>query len=80
MLFKLIIFLVVLALIYRWLGGKLPFIDRASSPKADHDFGDIQTTSACAQCGVYVTESDAIIHQGKAYCSAECLTQAKKGA
>jgi hypothetical protein len=76
MLLKLIIFAIVAALIYRFVGGKLPFIDRSSS-KEEHDFGKIETTSACANCGIYMTEEDAIIYQRKAYCSNTCLEEAK---
>ena len=78
MLLKLIIFAVVAAVIYRFVGGKLPFIDK-SDKKEEHDFGKIETTSECANCGVYMTEVDAIIYQRKAYCSQECLQKAKKG-
>jgi len=77
MLLKLILFAVVAAVIYRFVGGKLPFIDKPSS-KEEHDFGKIETTSECANCGVYMTEADAIIYQRRAYCSNECLEQAKK--
>ncbi len=81
MIFKLIIFLVVIALIYRWFGGKLPFIDpkpSSTNKEEDHDFGKIESTSACATCGVYITEADAIIYQRKAYCSQECLQKAQQ--
>ena len=78
MLLKLIIFAVVAGVIYRFVGGKIPFIDKKTSPKEEHDFGKIEATSECANCGVYMTEEDAIIYQRRAYCSNECLEQAKK--
>jgi uncharacterized protein len=31
----------------------------------------------CASCGVYVEVSEAILSNGKYYCSRECLTKAK---
>jgi len=77
-LFKLIVFALVAAVIYRWMGGKLPFIDRSPAPKKTKKVDQIETASACATCGVYVTESDAIIYQRKVYCSQACLNAAKK--
>ena len=79
MLLKLLIFAVVAAVIYRFVGGKLPFIDKKpSSDKNEHEFGKIEATSECANCGVYMTEDDAIIYQKKAYCSDKCLKAIKR--
>ncbi|MCH9739852.1 MAG: hypothetical protein K0U38_03290 [Epsilonproteobacteria bacterium] len=78
MLLKFIIFAVVAAVIYRFLGGKLPFIDKKKSTKEEHEFGQIDATSECANCGTYMTEEDALIYHRKAYCSNECLEKSKK--
>ena len=78
MLLKLIIFAIVSAVIYRFVGGKLPFIDREKKTDEKHEFGQIETTSECAYCHTYMTEDDAIIYQKKAYCSNECLEKSKR--
>lgn len=78
MILKLIIFLVVAGFIYRFFGGKIPFIDKKPVTNEEHDFGEIEATSECAQCGTYITEDDALIYHRKAYCSTECLEASKK--
>ena len=83
MILKLIIFAIIAGFVYRFLGGKIPLIDREDRPKKkkskdEHDFGAIETTSECAKCGTYMTEEDAIIYQKKAYCSQECLQAIKR--
>ena len=78
MLLKLIIFAVVAVIIYRFVGGKVPYIDKKKPSDEKHEFGQIETTSECATCSTYMTEEDAIIYQKKAYCSNECLERAKK--
>jgi uncharacterized protein len=32
----------------------------------------------CAQCGVYIEISEAILSNGKYYCSKECIAEAKR--
>jgi hypothetical protein len=76
-LLKLIIFAVIGAVIYRFVGGRIPFIDRKRTTDEKHEFGKIETTSECAYCHTYMTEEDAIIYQKKAYCSKECLNKAQ---
>jgi len=81
MILRLIIFAIIGAVIYRFLGGKLPFIDRvkpSSKTSNDDDFTKVAPTSQCAMCGTYMTEDDAIIYQKKSYCSKECLDKAQK--
>lgn len=81
---KIIFVVIVLVLLYRLFGGKIPFIDKPfldkSEKKGDeqHEFGQIEATSECAACGTYMTEEDALIYQKKAYCSHECLNTVKK--
>jgi len=75
---KLIIFSVAAVAIYRFVGGKVPFLDKSETTKEEgHDFGKIEATSECASCGTYMTEDDALIYQKKAYCSSECLSKVK---
>jgi len=76
-LLKLIIFAIVATIIYRFLGGRVPLIDKKKRGDEKHEFGKIETTSECANCHTYMTEDDAIIYQKKAYCSQECLKKAQ---
>ena len=86
MILKLIIFAVVAGFIYRLVGGKIPFIDKTKVKKIDktkvkkseHEFGEIEATSECAACGIYMTEDDALIYHKKAYCSNECVEKSKR--
>jgi len=77
---KLIILIVAAGAIYRFFGGKIPFIDREKkSDGVEKDFGgQIQGTSKCASCGVYMTEDDALIYHRKAYCSNACVEKSKQ--
>ena len=75
---KLIILIVVAGLIYRLFGGKIPLIDKMPEKKNEDDFGQIEATSECASCGIYMTEYDALIYHKKAYCSNECVEKSKK--
>ena len=74
-----IIFLVIAGVfVYRLFGGKVPFLDKPKeSNENEHGFGEIEATSACATCGTYITEVDALIYQKKSYCSADCLEKGK---
>ncbi|HHS92202.1 MAG TPA: hypothetical protein ENK82_02540 [Campylobacterales bacterium] len=75
---KILFVAIVLFIIYRLFGGKIPFLDK-SEKKGDeeHDFGKIEATSSCATCGTYMTETDALIYQKKSYCSHDCVEKAK---
>ncbi|CAA6818989.1 MAG: Unknown protein [uncultured Sulfurovum sp.] len=75
---KIIFVGIVLVLLYRLFGGKIPFLDRPEKKEEEHEFGQIEATSECAACGTYMTEEDALIYQKKAYCSSECLNKVKK--
>lgn len=75
---KILFVAIVLFVIYRLFGGKIPFLDKSEKKgNEEHDFGKIEATSSCATCGTYMTETDALIYQKKAYCSNECLEKAK---
>ena len=75
---KLIFIVIVLVFVYRLFGGKIPFIDKPEAKKeGEHDFEQIEATSECAACGMYMTEDDALIYQKKSYCSNDCLEKIK---
>ncbi len=79
MLLRVILLIIIGVAIYRFFGGKVPFLDKKEKSEVEKDFGNsIQGTSKCAYCGVYMTEDDALIYQRKAYCSNECLENHKK--
>jgi hypothetical protein len=84
MILKLIIFIVAIGAIYRFFGGKIPFIDKEEKATRDKDEvekdfgGQIEGTSKCASCGIYITEDDALIYHRKAYCSNSCVEDSKK--
>jgi len=80
MILKFIFFSIIGAVIYRFLGGKIPLIDKdkKTSKDSDDDFTKVAPTSQCANCGTYMTEDDAIIYHKKSYCSNECLEKAQK--
>jgi len=69
MILKLIIFAIAGVMIYKFLGGKLPTINKSSeAKKLDED-----TLVECEKCGTYVTVKESIVMHGKFYCSKECL-------
>jgi len=81
MLLKLIILIIIAGAIYRFFGGKIPFLDKKEEKETDveKDFGkQIQGTSECAFCGTYMTEDDALIYHRKAYCSNDCVEKSKR--
>jgi|AAUQ01.1.fsa_nt_gi hypothetical protein len=81
MILRLILIAIVAIFIYRLFGGGFPTISRRK-PKGgkdeEHNFGKVQVTSECAECGTYMTEDDAIIYHKRAYCSSECLQKAQR--
>ena len=80
MIFKLILFAIIGVVIYRFLGGKIPLIDRERKiDSSSDDFTKVAPTAQCEMCGTYMTEDDAIIYHKKSYCSNECLEKAQKG-
>jgi hypothetical protein len=70
-----------LLIYYKFFGGKesLDAILNKDEPKEDSSSnGQIEGTSQCASCGVYMTEDDALIYHRKAYCSNECVEASKR--
>lgn len=79
MLLRAIILIVIAGAVYRFFGGKIPFIDKEEKSEVEKDFGNsIEGTSKCAFCGTYMTEDDALIYHRKAYCSNECVEKSKR--
>ncbi len=76
--FKLLILVIAGVALYRFFGGKVPFLDKEiKESKEEHEFGKIEATSSCTVCGTYVTEEDALIYKKRTYCSTECLEKVK---
>ena len=73
-----------LLIYYKFFGGKerLDSLMKKEEKKTDEvekDFTtQIEGTSKCASCGVYMTEDDALIYHRKAYCSNDCVEQSKR--
>ncbi len=65
MIIKLLLLAVVVYVIYLFF-----FRDGGFSKKIDKD--DSETMVDCEKCGVYISVKDAIIKDGKYYCSKEC--------
>ncbi|MDD2567289.1 MAG: PP0621 family protein [Thiovulaceae bacterium] len=72
MLLKILLLVGVVALVYFIFFKKKPLTN--SSQNGD-DTGDEMV--ACHTCGTYVTLEDALLSNGKYYCSQECLVQQK---
>jgi len=75
---RVLLLIIIGVMIYRFFGGKVPILDKEEKESnKEQDVEKIEATSACAVCGTYVTEDDALIYQKKAYCSSECLEKVK---
>ncbi|SFV66450.1 hypothetical protein MNB_SV-13-1121 [hydrothermal vent metagenome] len=68
MFLKLLILAVVLFLIYRFFGGKLPTFGRSVHQKKLDD----DTLIECEKCSTYVTVKESLLSNGHYYCSLEC--------
>jgi uncharacterized protein len=64
---KLVVFLGVLFLIYTFLFKK----KRVSNNQTQNDEADIMIE--CPTCGTYISKDEAILSNGKYYCSKECI-------
>ncbi len=75
MLLKIILFGLILFVVYRLFGGRLPTfggqrnetLSKEEKRKIDQD-----TLVECAKCGTYVTYKESIARGEKIYCSKEC--------
>lgn len=68
---KLLLLIGVVATVYYMFFAKKKTI---SSSKNDNSMED--TMIPCAQCGTYVQAKEALMRNGKHYCSPECLKEA----
>ena len=72
MLFKLLVLILVLVVVYYIFFSKSSKKKRkANSEKRKKEINS-ENMIACAKCGVYVSTKEAIIKDGKYYCSNEC--------
>ena len=69
MIIKLVIVAVIIYVIYFVLFKKPSMQKRAKGQK---DIIDSETMLECKECGAYVSGDEAIIKDGKFYCSKEC--------
>ena len=69
MIIKLVIVAIIVYAIYFMLFKK-PSIEQKSQKKRENI--DSETMIECAKCGAYVSNNEAIIKDGKFYCSKEC--------
>jgi uncharacterized protein len=63
MIFKLLTFLIIIFIIY------LTFFRKTRVKNKE----DIDTMYECSKCKTYITKDEAILSNGKYYCSKECL-------
>jgi len=70
MILKLIIFAIVAIYVYKLFGGTLPSFSGTKKPKKKRD--EVDTMVECCKCGTYITNSEAVVIQGKFYCD-ECV-------
>ncbi len=70
MIIKLVIVAVIVYAIYFMLFKK-PSIEQKSQRNREENI-DSETMIECAKCGAYVSNNEAIIKDGKFYCSKEC--------
>ena len=73
MIFKLLIFAVIIFIVYTlfFKNSRGNVQDKTKTRKRDNK-NDSDTMVECAKCSVFVSEKDAIIKDGKFYCSKEC--------
>ena len=75
MIFKLLIFALIVFIVYtlffKTSRGDVQYKNKTKSRKRDNK-NDSDTMVECAKCSVFVSEKDAIIKDGKFYCSKEC--------
>ncbi len=76
MIFKLIILALVVYVVYMLFFKEGNLIDKmkeaAPKPSKKGNDPDVDTVVECQKCGVYVSIEEAILKDGKYYCSKEC--------
>jgi uncharacterized protein len=69
MILKLLLVAFIGVMVYRFFGGTFPSLGKYKEQKKMAD----DTLVECVTCGTYVTHKEAIVKQGKTYCSIECI-------
>jgi len=75
MILKLIVFILIGLVIYKFITGRLPSLSNNKKRELTKDkMKQIEedTLVECAKCGTFVTYKESIIVKGKVYCSKEC--------
>ena len=76
MLFKLLLVIAVIAVVYFFFIKKsMPLTKDRKSAKKNMPKDD-ETMVECASCGTYITTGEALISSSKFYCSTECRDKA----
>ena len=74
MILKALLVLAVIGVVY-FLFIKKPSLGNTTKTKKKDDKLNSNDMVECTSCGVYVEVSEAILSNGKYYCSKECVTQ-----
>jgi uncharacterized protein len=72
MILKILLLIAVVAAVYFVFFKTKPAVKK-EHPKTDTQTPKGEETVECAACGAYVALDDAIVSNGKYYCSKECL-------
>jgi len=68
MIFKLLVLMLVIFFVY------LVFFKKGREEKINKkDNKEIETMTQCPKCGTFISKDEAILSNGKYYCSKECL-------
>jgi len=70
MIFKLLVFAVVVFIVYTLFFKSSR--GKVEQPKKKNRQNESDTMVECAKCSVFISETEAIIKDGKFYCSKEC--------
>ena len=79
MILKFLIIAAVISVVYIMFFKTKPLTQTRKPKKAKSEATnpEINDMTECANCGVYVEVKEAILSNGKYYCSRECLKEAK---
>lgn len=80
MILKIAAILVVLYIVYIIFfkrGGSIPFVNSDSAPKKKKKIDYDEEMIECCNCKTFVSKDEAILSNGKFYCSKECIEEAK---
>ncbi len=79
MILKFLLIVIIITVIYIMFFKPKPATQkrRKNNKKRETENPEINDMTECATCGVYVEIQEAILSNGKYYCSRECLKEAK---